>query len=872
MIISRSNLQRLLATTAFVAAASAASAQAVITTNSTSQIITSNSLGTFISGTANISVPTSPAIVISGTGQQPSGTLGVSAGAVVSSTAGVNGTISLSTWNGLLGGVVVNNSGTIINDSAGGVAINLTGGAGAVSGTIRNTGTISGTVTTGANQLTYESEGGTLTGGISTTQATATDSVTLTNGTVTGNVSLGAGANNLTISGTSGLLTGNYTGTTGNDTLSVTNGRIIGDVDVGAGTNAITISGTTARVNGNITGGAAGDTLTLTNGTISGTVALGAGTNTVSLTNATLTTGATNAFNDTAGGDDSVFLVNSTVSGTMAFGTGTDNLYISGSSPFTTSGAITGLENLGISNTTNVRNTISGLATVGVASGARLNTSESLVLTGALTNLGTIEVAAGKNVSFTAAGSNLANGAFIFGLTSSTVGTISATSGALTLTNTSVTIKTDATTGFIASGTTRLLIDTGGATTLTSAALTNSQTAVYRFSLAASGANDINLVIGRIATSDLLTDSTGKAVANALDAIGNSSNAELSTLQNLIGNQTTSAGVANIVDSLAPAVDAGLGNAAIGVNVASANQVSNRLASLRDGTALSGLNTGDGTYTRNIWVEGFGGTTKQDDKDGAKGYDANNYGMSFGVDTDELVQDATVGAAFTYAMGTVDSNASSNASTDINTYIGTLYGSKTYDNGLFANAQASVGAGAYESERTVVGVGKAKGEFDGLQASLKGEVGKDFAMDALTLTPMAGLQYNYLDLDKYTETGAGGANLTVKSKSMSTVDASVGGKATYTLPLDNGGTLKPNVHANYVYRMGDDTLATTSNFTGGGASFATTGVKSDRSSVNLGTGLLLTTASGVDLSAEYNADLRSSLTGHTGQLKARWAF
>jgi outer membrane autotransporter protein len=319
-------------------------------------------------------------------------------------------------------------------------------------------------------------------------------------------------------------------------------------------------------------------------------------------------------------------------------------------------------------------------------------------------------------------------------------------------------------------------------------------------------------------------------------------------------------------------VDAGLGNAAIGVNVASGNQVSNRLASLRDGTALSGLNTGDGTYTRNIWVEGFGGTTKQDDKDGAKGYDANNYGMSFGVDTDELVQDATVGAAFTYAMGTVDSNASSNASTDINTYIGTLYGSKTYDNGLFANAQASVGTGAYESERTVIGVGKAKGEFDGLQASLKGEVGKDFAMDALTLTPMAGLQYNYLDLDKYTETGAGGANLTVKSKSMSTVDASVGGKATYTLPLESGGTLKPNVHANYVYRMGDDTLATTSNFTGGGASFATTGVKSDRSSVNLGTGLLLTTASGVDLSAEYNADLRSSLTGHTGQLKARLAF
>ncbi len=832
MITSRSNLQRLLATTAFVAAASAASAQAVITTNSTSQIITSNSLGTFISGTANISTNATPSIIISGTGGTLSGTLGISASATLSSTATTSGTITLSPVNALNGGIVINNSGTILNTALNGVAISVSGSSNPVSATIRNTGTISGSIAAGANQITYEATGGSLVGGITTTNAgssaTNADSVTLTNGTITG------------------------------------------DVNLGGGSNTVIISGTSAFLRGNLTGGTGADFLTLTNGAISGTVNLGDGVNVVTISNSGLTTGATNALT-LGSGNDTVTLESANVSGTMAFGTGTDNLYISGTE-FTTKGAITGLENLGISNTTNVRNTIDGLATVGVASGARLNTSESLVLTGALTNLGTIEVAAGKNVSFTAAGSNLANGRFIFGLTSGTVGTISATSGALTLTNTSVTIKTNATTGFIASGTTRLLIDTGGATALTSAALTNSQTAVYRFSLAAAGANDINLVIGRIATSDLLTDSTGKAVANALDAVGSSSNAELNTLQSLIGNQTTSAGVANIVDSLAPAVDAGLGNAAIGVNVASGNQVSNRLASLRDGTTLSGLNTGDGTYTRNIWVEGFGGTTKQDDKDGAKGYDANNYGMSFGVDTDELVQDATVGAAFTYAMGTVDSNASSNASTDINTYIGTLYGSKTYDNGLFANAQASVGTGTYESERTVIGVGKAKGEFDGLQASLKGEVGKDFAMDALTLTPMAGLQYNYLDLDKYTETGAGGANLTVKSKSMSTVDASVGGKATYTLPLENGGTLKPNVHANYVYRMGDDTLATTSNFTGGGASFATTGVKSDRSSVNLGTGLLLTTASGVDLSAEYNADLRSSLTGHTGQLKARWAF
>jgi outer membrane autotransporter protein len=834
-IMNRLNLQRLLATTAFVAAVSAASAQ-TYDANNTAVVVTGVTVSgapTNISGTAIISGTATPAVVISGTGGVLSSTLNISSTATISAT-GAGGAVSLSTWNGLTEGVVVNNSGTILNNTTNGVALNLAGAPAGlnVSSTINNTGTISGSIALGSNQIIYNSTGGSLTGNITTTNPSTTtfgDSVTLTNGTITGNVDLGAGA------------------------------------------NTVTISGTSAYLRGNLTGGAGVDTLSLTNGAISGTVNLGDGANVVTISNAGLTTGATNALT-LGGGADTVTLESANVSGTMAFGGGTDRLYVSGTA-FTTKGAITDLETLGISNTTNVRHSIGGLATVGVASGARLNTSESLVLTGALTNAGTIDIEAGKNLEFDSTSSDVATGKFIFGLTSGTTGTISVTTAGLTMTNTSVTIKTDASSGFIASGTTRLLIDTADTTTINANALTTSQTGVYRYSLSLINTNnDILLTIGRISTSDVVESATGKAIANALDTLGASASNTLLTVQGVIGSQDTAAGVNNVVESLAPAVDAGLGNTAIGVNVATSNQVSNRLASLRDGTALSGLNTGDGTYTRNIWVEGFGGTTKQDDKNGAKGYDANSYGMSFGVDTDELVQDATVGAAFTYAMGTVDSNASSNASTDINTYIGTLYGSKTYDNGLFTNAQASVGTGAYESERTVIGVGTAKGEFDGLQASLKGEVGKDFAMDALTLTPVAGLQYNYLDLDKYTETGAGGANLTVKSKSMSTVDASVGGKAAYTMPLENGGTLKPSVHAKYVYRMGDDTLETTSNFTGGGNAFNTTGVKSDRSSVNLGTGLLLTTAAGMDLSAEYNADLRSSLTGHTGQLKARWAF
>jgi outer membrane autotransporter protein len=152
------------------------------------------------------------------------------------------------------------------------------------------------------------------------------------------------------------------------------------------------------------------------------------------------------------------------------------------------------------------------------------------------------------------------------------------------------------------------------------------------------------------------------------------------------------------------------------------------------------------------------------------------------------------------------------------------------------------------------------------------EGGKDYQVSNLTLTPLAGAQYTYLKVKKYTETGAGGTNLMVDPDALNAFDLSAGGQVAYNYAMANGSTLKPALRAKYVYHAGDTDLQTTSQFTGGGAAFQTKGAKADRSAVELGAGLTLATLSGMDLSLDYDADIRSGSFGQTGQLKARWAF
>ncbi len=646
----------------------------------------------------------------------------------------------------------------------------------------------------------------------------------------------------------------------GNDiAVEITNNRTIsGSVVVGDG--GLTYVGNNATQNGSITAGSGADEVTLNGGSMTGNINLGDGANELNVNGATLTGNYTGG-----AGADIVTLNNATVTGDLNGGGAADQLIINGSRTFTTGGTISAFETVNFKTNTVLNHSLSGATTTTVDAGKSV-TANAAANFGALTNNGTLTIAAGESVDVTTYAGTGTVGINVGSSNTADVGLLKVNSGVLA-TGTSVTINVASNAGFIANGTSYTIAT--GNNAHGDVSLTSTANGVYRYSAADNGNDELVLTINRVSTSSVVEGADNKAAANVLDALGAGAKGELATLQGVIGSQSNAAGVQQVLESLTPSID-GAGVASVNFAVDTGNQVSNRLASVR-GNGY-GVATGDAMSSRHMWAQGFGSTVKQDDKGGARGYDADSTGASIGIDTDTLVDGVTTGIAVTYGKSTVDSNAAGNASTDIDTYAATLYGSRVMDNGVFVNGQLGAGYNKYEMERNIAGVGQTKGDTDGLQASAKLETGKDFAFGGATLTPLASLQYTYLDMDSYTETGAGGASLRVNPDAMSTVDAGVGGEASYAIPLSDGGTLKPSVRAKYVYRMGDDSMATTSQFVGGGTAFDTNGIKADRSSVNLGAGLLLTTVGGTDVSLNYDADIRSSLTGHTGQVKARWAF
>ncbi len=639
-----------------------------------------------------------------------------------------------------------------------------------------------------------------------------------TDGTINGAVVLGAGNNTLTING--GTITGNVTATTGNDTLTMTGGLLNGNVDLGAGTNVATLSGGT--LNGNLLAGGANDILHLTGGTVSGTIDLGAGTNAVN---------------------------------------------ISGSTPFSTLGTISNIGAMNISTTTATFNhALSGLTNLTANETSQAIFNVTTTLSGALNSSGTVQIGSANTV--TAATANLTGGLLRIDVASSTQAGRLVLTGGTAISGTQIHLRMLANSGVINSGTALTVID-GTTAATTSATLANAaQEGVFTYNLGRGGAgsSDLIVTIGRVSASSVVAGEANKSIANAFESLAPGQiTGTLATVQNQINMATSAAGLTNVLESLNPSLD-GMGAASVGVTNATGGQISNRLASIRQGVA-----TGNEAAKQHVWVEGFGNTSEQDDKDGARGYESTGGGVTFGADTDTIMDGMNVGAAFSYGKGNVESNSANRAETDIDSYVLTAYGSKDLGNAIFVNGQVGVGMNKYEMERVVAGVGTAKASPDGWQGTAKAEIGRDFDVSGFKLTPMAGAQYTYLKVDNYTETGVGAAGLNVDPNSLNAFDLSLGGRAAYDVAM-GGGVLTPNLRAAITTRAGDTGLDSTSRFIGGGTSFATPGIEADRTSFNLGTGLTFGTAAGAEFSGDYDAKLTDSATGHAFKVKARMPF
>jgi outer membrane autotransporter protein len=281
---------------------------------------------------------------------------------------------------------------------------------------------------------------------------------------------------------------------------------------------------------------------------------------------------------------------------------------------------------------------------------------------------------------------------------------------------------------------------------------------------------------------------------------------------------------------------------------------------------MTGMAAGPGTNGASMWLQGFGQAAKQDTRQGIKGYDADTYGTSIGVD--KTLNNGLLGLSLNYGKTNANSKNADTTGTDIDSYGLNLYGSHDFAQ-MFMNVQAGYNYNKIKTFRhNVGGPGlTANGDYHSDQYSAKVGFGRDYlANHGLVVTPSMSAAYTDLKTAGYSETGTGPL-LSVDSQTFNSLKLGIGATAAWHLKNSDGSRLTPSISAGYAYDAIGDTIDTTAQFIAGGPAFQTMGAKPARSEVNGGLGLTYTTTANWDLSANYDYTHKENYDAHTGVLR-----
>lgn len=285
----------------------------------------------------------------------------------------------------------------------------------------------------------------------------------------------------------------------------------------------------------------------------------------------------------------------------------------------------------------------------------------------------------------------------------------------------------------------------------------------------------------------------------------------------------------------------------------------------------SGLLSGDPSLRHSLWLKAFGALGDQDMKDGFAGYDAETAGMAIG--SDMLVANGwVVGGAFTYASTDVSMNDfRSGDSATIDSYQLTAYSSRDFGR-WYLEGMAAYALQSYETARNTGMTGVAQGDFDGDVWGVRLTGGMPLALGAnYTVTPLAGLEYNRLKQDGYTETGAGALSLQIDGVTAERLRSLIGVKLG-TEYLVKSYTMRPSVQVGWRHDFMDDGIDSTATFTGGGATFTTAGQDLEEDTISLGVGVNMSKSDRFLLSVQLDTEQASGYSAYAGQVVAQWKF
>ncbi len=711
-----------------------------------------------------------------------------------------------------------------------------------------------------------------------------------------------------------------------NDTLHIENMTLDGPVDLGYGANHVELANGGAISNStsdpDITFGSGTSVLKLTAATFDGAVAhSGTGGVVLDLHGGCPTSdpcaaiGADATFEDLTDVDvtDDISVVQAalapangtsiTSSGTLIINGGSASLagdvrgdstgtlaFSNGSFSNPASGGVYSSVSLALDNATFTTATatdtgIDSLHAISVLDGSTFNVNADVSSADALTvDNSTVNIAAGKTL---AAGSmnGMTDGTLSFGLDDDgTAGRLTLTDGGIILQG--ATVKIDLTSPSTFSLTTPVLLATGTATLIgfdgsdgQAATEIGANTALWTFYVedgTYAGGDDTQLYVvaerdgPSIAEVGAEHSPSNASVGATFDGLSATTDPQLLAILTKINAAPTDAAINAILSSVKPT-----GNGAAAGTLNMINNALNLNSMHLDEVRQTGLSGGTAVRGMQFWTQAFGQTANQGMRGGDAGFEADTAGFAAGIDSENLVKNAVIGAAVDYGHTNVNSSNGNSTGADINSYQLTAYGEYDFGNKTYFNAQASYAFNKTDVVRyDVGGLGglTARGSFDADQYALRAETGHSFQAGATTLTPKALAHWAHYSPDDYTETGAGGASLAVNQKSMDIFELGGGLDASWKFRRDDGAEVVPAIRAGYRYDLIGDSVASTSTFAGGGTAFSTEGASPARGTATLGAGLKYALPNAVDLTLNYDFEHKADYNSNSGYLRVGYSF
>jgi len=299
--------------------------------------------------------------------------------------------------------------------------------------------------------------------------------------------------------------------------------------------------------------------------------------------------------------------------------------------------------------------------------------------------------------------------------------------------------------------------------------------------------------------------------------------------------------------------------------------VQNRL----DGVRSTGLSSGDPVLSdKNMWVKPFGSWSRQQDRHGVTGYSSGTAGIVFGADA-AISPINRLGLAFAYAQSDVSSNSSiARQSADVKMFQLLGYGSNQINSDTELNFQVGVGQNSTEGNRSIAfASGNAKSKYYSPTFRAGAGVEKTFKFNETTsFSPSIRADYTYIKDRAYQESGAAPIApllLNVTSRSVNELVLGLNGKISHNLNDQNTFSVNAGVGCDVLNRNASITAA----YTGEpGAAFSTQGIDQSRWQGRLGLGFVNNSNRNVEVTARYDAELRTGFVNQSASVKVSWAI